>query len=347
MITNTLFFKEKYMQKRTYYFSLITIAMALAILACNMPGTTTIPQNTPDYSSTAVAQTVQAELARANLPQVTLTPPAANTASPSPTLTNPPPTETQQPTLTSLPCNQASFVQDVSIPDGTVIEISKAFTKTWRLKNTGSCTWTSGYQLVFVNGDQMSGSGAQSLTSGTVAPNSTVDVSVNLVAPSGAGTYRGYWKIREPGGATFGVSTGAFWVEIKAENPSVVVEPPPIEVQMPDLAVSGFTISPSTPIQGNTTHVSVAIVNHGNKLTSQFIVAWYGLSTFTNPSCSWTVMDIIPPSGSITLQCNYVFASWYPLNKTSLVIVDTTNHVHESNEDNNQATISPFGVNKP
>jgi hypothetical protein len=122
--------------------------------------------------------------------------------------------------------------------------------------------------------------------------------------------------------------------------------PPPV-FAMPDLYVSEFTISPSTPTQGQNAHVRIGVYNHGNKLASQFTVQWFGLSSFANPSCSWDVMDIIPPSGGKILECDFVFPSWYPLNKTSLVIVDSSNHVAESNEGNNQSTISPFGVNKP
>jgi hypothetical protein len=338
------------MQKRTCYFTLIAMAMTVAILACNLPGATTIPENTPvippNTSGTSVALTVQAELAKAIPPQLTTTPTVAvAVASPTPTSTNPPLTNTQQPptaTLTQLPCNQVSFVSDVSVPDGSVFETGKSFTKTWRLKNTGSCTWTSGYQLVFVNGDQMNGPGSQSLTGGTVAPGGTVEVSVNLVAPASAGTYKGYWKIRDPSGITFGLSTGSFWVEIRAEEP--IPEHP---ASLPDLYVSEFTITPATPIVGQIAHVRIGVYNQGNAVASQFTVLWYGLSTFANPSCSWDVMDIIPPNGGKILQCDFVFQSPYPLNKTSLVIVDSANHVAESNEGNNQGTISPFGVANP
>jgi peptidoglycan hydrolase-like protein with peptidoglycan-binding domain len=62
----------------------------------------------------------------------------------------------------------------------------------------------------------MSGAASQQLTNGTVAPGQTIDVSVNLTAPAAAGTYKGNWKLREPGGAVFGLSTGPFWVQIKA-----------------------------------------------------------------------------------------------------------------------------------
>jgi peptidoglycan hydrolase-like protein with peptidoglycan-binding domain len=62
----------------------------------------------------------------------------------------------------------------------------------------------------------MGGPASQQLTNGTVAPGQTIDVSVNLTAPASTGTYKGNWKLREPGGTIFGLSTGPFWVQIKA-----------------------------------------------------------------------------------------------------------------------------------
>jgi len=41
------------------------------------------------------------------------------------------------------PCNLASFVSDVTIPDNTSIELNDTSPRLWRLKNVGSCTWTS------------------------------------------------------------------------------------------------------------------------------------------------------------------------------------------------------------
>jgi hypothetical protein len=115
-------------------------------------------------------------------------------------------------------CNRASFVQDVTVPDNTAFDPNENFTKTWRLKNVGSCTWTSGYSLVFDSGDLMGGPASQQLTNGTVGPNQTIDVSVDLKAPANAGTYKGNWRLREPGGTLFALSTGPFWVQIKVQT---------------------------------------------------------------------------------------------------------------------------------
>ncbi len=69
---------------------------------------------------------------------LTLLPPLTPTQTPI----VPPP-----PTISPSGCDRASFVTDVNIPDGTTFTPGAAFSKTWRLKNTGTCTWTREYKL--------------------------------------------------------------------------------------------------------------------------------------------------------------------------------------------------------
>jgi hypothetical protein len=110
-----------------------------------------------------------------------------------------------------------AFITDVNYPDGVDLSPGEAFKKTWRLKNIGSCTWTSGYSLVFDQGDAMNGPASKQLASGDVEPGETVDVSVDLQAPEEAGTYQGFWKLRNPNGQVFGTGeegSKAFWVKI-------------------------------------------------------------------------------------------------------------------------------------
>ena len=189
---------------------LINIVLPLLLSACNLPFE--VAAGSESQLSTQVAQTMTA--LAANDPSTTTTTPAGEGLSATPTVTFTP--APQAATSTSLPCNMASFVDDVTIPDDTNITVNQGFTKTWKLKNVGSCTWTSGYQIIFDSGDQMGGPNSQQLTNGTVEPNGTIDVSVDLVAPGAPGTYKGNWKLKEPGGNTFGLSTGPFWVQIKA-----------------------------------------------------------------------------------------------------------------------------------
>ncbi len=196
------------------------LVIVLASVACNLPASSPEPGNDFDLVSTYAAQTVEASINQGSAPTSTLEvqpqttqPSGQNTSQPSPT-TQPP--QPGQPTATSQPCNRASFVEDITIPDNTPIVVGKAFTKTWKLKNVGSCTWTSGYQVVFDSGDQMGGPSSQQLTNGTVAPGQTLEVSINLVAPNSTGTYKGNWKLKDSSGAIFALSTGPFWVQIKA-----------------------------------------------------------------------------------------------------------------------------------
>ncbi|HEX7542065.1 MAG TPA: NBR1-Ig-like domain-containing protein [Anaerolineales bacterium] len=102
-------------------------------------------------------------------------------------------------------CDKAAFVTDVNYPDGTPLAGGTSFTKIWRVKNVGTCTWTTSYRLVFAGGDIMGASASAFNLPTSVAPGGTIDLSVNLTAPITAGEYNGYWKLRNASGADFGV----------------------------------------------------------------------------------------------------------------------------------------------
>ncbi len=129
---------------------------------------------------------------------------------------------TPVPTTPVAGCDKAQFITDVTVPDGTTFAPGAAFKKTWRLKNIGTCAWTTGYSLVFSSGEQMGGPSSAPFPT-SVAPGQTVDLSVNLTAPNAGGTYRGNWMLKNASGAIFGIGTGAnkpFWVEIKVSGPT-------------------------------------------------------------------------------------------------------------------------------
>lgn len=190
---------------------------ALVLSSCNLPSSA--PQTEePNAIFTQAALTVQAQLNQAptsapfNTP--TLPPPQpTNTAITLPTL--PPATNTPVASATPV-CDQGQYIKDVTIPDGTTFAPGITFTKTWRLRNAGTCTW-SGYSLVFDSGDAMSGTSPIAI--GTVGPGQEVDLSVNLTAPATNGSYRGYWRIRTPSGVLIPILSGhqgqSFFVDIK------------------------------------------------------------------------------------------------------------------------------------
>jgi ABC-type amino acid transport substrate-binding protein len=130
---------------------------------------------------------------------------------PPPSVVTPPPPQ--------IPCDSMTYVADLTVPDGTYINPGQSFTKTWRIKNTGSCTWNSSYRFVFVQGNSMGGQ-PQSIQ-GTVAPNQNYDMSLPMQAPTTPGTYAGWWQMVNAQGTPFGTRV---WVEIVVPAPQ---EPAP------------------------------------------------------------------------------------------------------------------------
>lgn len=109
---------------------------------------------------------------------------------------------------TSVPvavCNQAAFIADITIPDGTQMSKGKDFTKTWRLKNTGTCTWDKDYTVVFSSGTNLANKSSYALPE-DVSPGETVDISIPMEAPDKNGTYQSNWLIRSDSGSKFGVN---------------------------------------------------------------------------------------------------------------------------------------------
>jgi Ig-like domain from next to BRCA1 gene len=99
-------------------------------------------------------------------------------------------------------CYGLSFVSDVSIPDNTPVNAGQGFTKTWKVKNSGSCAWDAGFKFAFTGGDAMGGS-TYSLPS-PVAAGAVTDISVAMTAPNKTGTLRGNWRMSTASGQFFG-----------------------------------------------------------------------------------------------------------------------------------------------
>jgi hypothetical protein len=207
---------------KTAWLAPILLTLILGISACNLPSNAEATSTQgADAVLTAAAQTVEANLTQdaiLNPPTVPVIP-TSTTGPPTSTLAVS--TNTQAAATSTQTCDLAQFIKDVNIPDGTEFEPNEDFTKTWRLKNIGTCTW-SGYTLVFDTGDSMSGPASSSIS--TVSPGQEVDLSVDLEAPGSDGTYRGYWRIKNNSGALIPVSGGyqskSFFVEIEVDTPA-------------------------------------------------------------------------------------------------------------------------------
>jgi hypothetical protein len=191
-------------------FITFTVVAILALSAC-APATPIVP--TPDVLAirTSAAYTVVAEI---TLTSAAFTPtPLPPTETPVP----PPPTETPtvefatDPTQIALGtpgelCDNFSFdpaTVDVTILDGTQMTPGQDFVKTWKIKNTGICSWGDGYGLIYAGyADKMSGEPAPLGT--LVAIGQEIDVSVNFKAPAKVGEYTSAWQMANAKGIPFG-----------------------------------------------------------------------------------------------------------------------------------------------
>ncbi len=212
------------------YIKLLVILFLLAVLnACNFPASTPNAAGTLEAIYTAQAATVQA-LQTQSIPTDSELPTLSFPTLP-PLLTSTPETTQLYPTATSYQaavpssyCDWAAYIADVTVPDGTVFAPDTDFTKTWRLQNIGTCTWTPSYALVFASGTAM---GASTVNlPGYVNPGQYVDLSVNLTAPASRGDYRGYWMLRNAGGGVFGLGSSAqspFYVDITVNGGTTTV----------------------------------------------------------------------------------------------------------------------------
>jgi hypothetical protein len=130
-----------------------------------------------------------------------------------------PPAETSTPSSPPRCLDAAAFIMDVTVTDGDKFDPEDTFTKTWRVQNSGTCTWSQDYDLVFISGYNMGSASVVSLR-GDVAPGKSVDLSLVLTSPRKPGTYWGYWMLRNDLGDLFGVGESGnspLWVKIRVE----------------------------------------------------------------------------------------------------------------------------------
>ena len=233
-------------------FAFCYLLMTLLLVSCNFPmapgnDDITTPESTGAQRTLSARLTdrVSASQTADRTPAVTQTP----SPSPIPPTTTPIPTAaTLQPILTvttAINCDRAAAGNpfDITIPDDTLLKPGQEFSKTWRLVNTGECTWDRQYAAVFFSGDLLEASRTNYLNE-QVSHDQSVDITVDMVAPLKTGSYQGNWKLRNPQGNLFGIGPGGnapFWVRIIVIEPDTPTPPPPPTVTpTPVVYVSGL-----------------------------------------------------------------------------------------------------------
>ena len=179
-------------------------------------------------------------------PEDILPVPLPEPETPTPAPNQPTPTPRPQPAC----LDGMAWVADLTFDDQNmtappVVPPGQSFVKSWRVRNSGTCTWDSRYVLAFDHGNvaaaQMGGQPVA--VQGTVAPGATYDFSVNLTAPTVPGVYQGFWQMRNPSKVAFGET---IWVGIRVPAPT---QPTPAPTQTPVAGIS-FTTTSNNITQG-------------------------------------------------------------------------------------------------
>jgi hypothetical protein len=161
------------------------------------------PTLSPEMIQTQAISTFAAGLTQTAAALPTNTPTLTPTITPTSTLI---PSFTPQATavqfLPTSSCYSLSFVKDVTIPDNTKLKPEQEFTKTWRVKNSGTCIWEEGFSFRYFSGNKMDGT-AYVLTK-DINSGAELDISIMMTAPKIEGFYTGNWRMADDAGILFG-----------------------------------------------------------------------------------------------------------------------------------------------
>jgi hypothetical protein len=197
------------LKKKTNHNHWLACALGLSMLltACGAGGEPATPTLSVEQIQTLAVAAFAADLTStalampSNTPTATETPTATVTSTPEVSNT-PAATATGSGVIPTSSCYGLTFVSDVTIPDNTNMTPAQKFTKTWRVRNNGSCAWEAGFKFNFTGGEAMGGSSITLVDA--VQPGKETELSVALTAPNTAGTYRGNWRMTNAGGTYFG-----------------------------------------------------------------------------------------------------------------------------------------------
>jgi hypothetical protein len=194
-------------QSRQFVILILAAAILAGVSGCSTATPTPTPTMdvNPIYTQAAGTFTANLTQSAALTPSATPSPVPSDTPAPSPT-----PAATDTPAASATPAPSATptelpdMVQVVSQnpADDSFIAPGSNFSITWTLKNTGTTTWTSTYRLRFYSGEQMGGRSSYALGK-VVPPNGTVDITLNLTAPSTPGRIQTQWALTNADGNNF------------------------------------------------------------------------------------------------------------------------------------------------
>lgn len=110
--------------------------------------------------------------------------------------------EELRPTPTPSCDDNLTFLNDITIPDGTAVNPDKILDKRWQVQNTGTCNWDDRYRLRLIAGLDLGAVPEQALfpaRGGTL-----LVIRMLFTSPGEPGSYRSAWQAHSPAGEPFG-----------------------------------------------------------------------------------------------------------------------------------------------
>jgi hypothetical protein len=221
----------------------------------------------------------------------------------------------------------AQFIADVTVPDGATIPLRANFIKTWRVRNTGSCTWNNTYKLVFASGNQFNAPGSVPLS--TAKPNDVIDISVPMQGPAGESRSLGAeWRFAAPNNTIFGNALTVV-ISLPVPTPTSTL-PPPTATPTPtiEFSTNSTTIARGScaTLRWSTSNVSavflndVGVVSPSSKDVCPTEVATYTLKVNLNDGTSASRILVVNVTSGVLM---YSFANNAPLVRWYNDLTDT------------------------
>ena len=217
------------MSRKKALLTLLAVSAVLMLILSACGGRGEENEEDPNAAITAVVETAMSALTQTaavttSTPSLTPTDELpTNTPVPSftpsqtpgnPTTTSSPPGFIQ-PTKQASSCDIGTFVRDVTVPDGKTFAAGEDFTKTWEIRNSGTCTWNENYLVIFYSGTQLAKDAQYKLTTEDIEPGKSVQISIPMTAPTTTGEFTSYWILRNDLGQNFFVDGSSIYAQIK------------------------------------------------------------------------------------------------------------------------------------
>jgi hypothetical protein len=244
--------KGRPMSRKKVILTLLAVSAVLMLILSACGGRGDENEEDPNAAITAVVETAMSALtqtAAVTTSTPSLTPTEAlptNTPVPSltpsqtpgnPTTTSSPPGFVQ-PTNQTSSCDIGTFVRDVTVPDGKSFAAGEEFTKTWEIKNNGTCTWNENYLVIFYSGTQLAEDAQYKFTTEDIEPGENVQISIPMTAPTTMGEFTSYWILRNDLGQNFFVDGSSIYAQIQVGTVTSATATPTEEVPNADPVVT-------------------------------------------------------------------------------------------------------------